>query len=451
VRWASTPRRRGPVAVLGFLLARLALFGCSAGPSEAARGSCFDDSDCRIDQVCVFDDSATDAGGEASVMGPDSAVEAAGMAGLSDLAEGGTGGFGGASGPTSESGTGAVSDTSEAGAAALASIAGGATAADGGFVQPDASIAAEPPPLAPVGPTSGMCRCRDDLCPAGTACSAEFNDCEPAPCSATTRCGGADPLYCDLTVHTCNLRNGQCGTVGDSDYSCPTLKGWLAPDVSVVCAHPDLSVPGVCGFQFSLPLVPAPADATADLTVAEPHDGQSFAVGDDIEFQVLGSSLTTFFFVTDSLPTDAAMAAKQALWGATFPATGSSDSTRTVLYSRGHAIADGVWQATAGNPPTGTTLYFLAYALEQDHIARVPEQAVRFRVGDAGVVQGVPCTVTPQASGAVSPAARLQACTNPNSALACVSNQCRALCLSARDCTTGQCTLHQDLGIQTCD
>jgi hypothetical protein len=156
-------------------------------------------------------------------------------------------------------------------------------------------------------------------------------------------------------------------------------------------------------------------------------------------------------FVTDRLPTDAAGAAKQAIWGATFPATAASNVTRTIHYSKGNAIVDGIWQPGAGMPPGGKTLYVLAYALEEDHIASVPQRAVRFSVGDAGPVAGSPCTVTADSSGTTSPADRVQACSNPYSALACISEHCRALCLSDADCATGQCKLHQDLGVQSCD
>lgn len=477
----------GNAVLLSIGVCWVSVAGCSdTGAGSALRQRCLSDYDCRDYQVCVF--PPAEAGSTAL---PPAEVDAGGLAGTtggtSDAAGGTSGSAGGASstagdasdataGVTDATGgapsvlddeSGAQGSAGEGGSAGVENAGGtpgtmgaagtspGSPDAEGekdsGIPEaPDASPHL-PTPGQSIDETIGMCRCRDELCPPGEACSAERNTCEPAPCSATVLCGGSKAQYCDLTVHTCSLLNDQCGTVETAVYGCPTLAGWLSAGVSIDCVHPKADVPGMCRFQFDVPLIPAPPSASAGLTMEEPQDGQAFGEDDDIEFRVVGSNLTTFLFVTESLPTDAAQAASRAIWGAIFAKTSSSDVTRTIRYSQGKALLHGVYQETAGTPPRGRTLYALAYAVDGDRIISIGQQAVRFSVGRAGASAGDDCVASADSTGTVTPAARAAACSNPYRVLACLADHCRDLCLAETDCTVGHCVLHPELGVKACE
>jgi hypothetical protein len=319
-----------------------------------------------------------------------------------------------------------------------------------GIVEVPAPATIDPEPSGDEDP-AGFCQCRDDLCRPGFACLEKYNTCSPVDCDEKYSCPDASPpLYCDLTAHTCSRVNGQCGTVGSETYDCPQWLGWLPGDFTIRCVRGDGDGTGTCQFRMTPPATPKPEPATANLSITQPKDGQTFTVGDDVTFVVRGTNAPLFVFVTPSISGDVVSVTSQAIWGRAFPETDVSKTIRTTRYSEGNEIVNGTWKKGPGTPPIGTPLFVTAYALQDDEITQVGKQAIRFSVGEASKQPGSDCEVqAPQGENPTN-TARALACAHVTIPMACVAGRCEVLCLSNADCGTGRCQLARELGVSFC-
>lgn len=287
----------------------------------------------------------------------------------------------------------------------------------------------------------GVCECVESNCGPKGYCISLYSvcvqvDCDPGiPCAA-----GNNPLYCDYQENKCHRTDGIC----DANYDCPSLAGWLPSDSSVSCV-PRSSESGECMISRPPPATPAQQGVSSDLRFLAPPDGTTFGTFNDLMFEYTGSNLVTFVLVAPGDYADAAEFAQHAVWGAISPETAPSDQTRTVRWSDGRAIVDGVWQETAAPLPDDTDLFVALYALDGDSIVQVGDQLLRVRIGTAWPNPLDPCM------GIRSSEDETGGCLNPTVSMTCVGTTCRQLCLGPGECLSRtQCAYDSVLGLMYC-
>jgi hypothetical protein len=229
---------------------------------------------------------------------------------------------------------------------------------------------------------------------------------------------------------------------------CAFFYSWLPSNVTIECVPiAPMSESGTCLFKRRPLEVPVPVDTTGTLDFLQPDDGAVLDPAEDVTFAYTGSNEATFLFVTKQTFFDAAELAAGAIWGAVSPKSPPSSEARTVRWSQGHAIVNGVWQPDAGTPPPDTDLFAAVYAVDGDHIVAANDQLLSFRVGTGWPLPGDACDGPDTGMASTSNGA----CANPTMVLTCARGACVQLCLTTIDCPTGTgCGYDSDLGLLYC-
>lgn len=177
--------------------------------------------------------------------------------------------------------------------------------------------------------------------------------------------------------------------------------------------------------------------------------GVTFASLDDVEFRY-STRQAHFIYVAEALPKYAAQIDKYAIWAAALPEVSAAQANRSVRWSDGVRVSEGVWTSEQADPKLPATLHAVVYAVQGQNVTHASEYALTFRIGGAFPLPGTACS-TSVTLGNIASTAGFSECTNPEAFMGCVAGECRSLCLSNGDCPPGEyCYLQQGLGIRIC-